>query len=148
MRACVILIVLMAFLSGCATYKVELGRDAALSSQRRLWVKTNLDDNHSIHRVLVEVLRSHGFDVESGPLTMMPRDRQLIITYRDRWTWDFRNHLTALEMTLQDARTEKPVGAAVFVGPASLTTSPRPVVERLVGDLLKAVPGESDVLRP
>jgi hypothetical protein len=140
MRFCVILIVLMAFLGGCATYTAQIERDVSLASYRRLWVKTNLDDNHSIDRVLVEVLRSRGFEAESGPLTMMPRDKQVIVSFRDQWTWDFKNHMAVLEVTLQDVRTEKQIASASFVGPASLTLSPRDVVERLVGDLLKAKP--------
>jgi hypothetical protein len=140
MRVHGILFLLLVFLGGCASYQAEIQPGVSLKEYRRVWVRTNLNDNHSIHRVLVDVLRSQGFEAESGPLTMMPRESQVIVAYRDRWTWDFTHHMTALEVELQDVRTEKTVASAVFVGPAALTVSPREVVERLVADLLKARP--------
>jgi hypothetical protein len=127
-------------IAGCATYTADVEPSTQLTAYKRLWVKSNLDDNHSIDRVLVEVLRSRGFEAEFGPLTMMPRETQAIVSFRDRWTWDFKNHMTALEVIVQDVRSEKQVAIASFVGPASLTISPREVVERLVSDLVKASP--------
>jgi hypothetical protein len=134
------LAVIGALFAGCATYTAHVEPSTELTAYKRLWVKSNLDDNHSIDRVLVEVLRSRGFETQFGPLTMMPRETQAIVSFRDRWTWDFKNHMTALEVMVQDVRSEKQVAAATFVGPASLTVSPRDVVERLVHDLVKASP--------
>lgn len=127
-------------LAGCATYQAQVHPAANLGQYRRFWVKSNLNDNHSLDRVLVQVLRSHGYEAEHGPLTMMPREMQAIVTYRDRWTWDFKNHMTSLEITVQDVRSEAQVATASFVGPASLTLSPLDVVERLIRDLQKAKP--------
>jgi hypothetical protein len=138
MKLRVVALVLFGFLAGCASYTAQVEPSTQLSAYRRLWVKSNLDDNHALDRVLVEVLRSRGFEADSGPLTMMPRDRQAIVSFRDQWTWDFKNHMTALEVTIQDVRSEKQVAMAAFVGPASLTISPRDVVERLVSELTKA----------
>jgi hypothetical protein len=127
-------------LCGCASYTADVEPDAKVASYSRYWVKTNLDDNHAIDRLLVRVLMAHGFVAEAGPLTMMPRNTQAIVTYRDRWAWDFKDHMTSLEVTIQDAGSEKQIGYARFVGPASMTTSPLEVVERLVRDLQKAKP--------
>ncbi len=125
-------------LAGCATYTADVEPGTQFSSYRRIWVKTNLDDNHAIDRLLVQVLKARGYEAEHGPLTMMPRDVQAIVSYRDRWTWDFKNHMTSLALEVRDAKSERQVAAASFVGPASLTVVPLEVVERLVGDLEKA----------
>jgi hypothetical protein len=112
----------------------------SLAGYKSFWVKSNLDDNHAIDRLLVQVLKGRGFQADFGPLTMMPRDTQVVVTYRDRWTWDFKDHMTSLEITMQDVRSEKQIAVASFVGPASMTAGSLEVAERLVGDLLKAKP--------
>ena len=127
-------------LAGCATYTADVEPGTQFSSYRKIWVKTNLDDNHAIDRLLVQVLKARGYEAEYGPLTMMPRDVQAVVSYRDRWTWDFKNHMTSLEIEVRDVRAERQIAAASFVGPASLTLAPLEVVERLVGDLEKAKP--------
>jgi hypothetical protein len=134
----VFLMMLSVVLAGCASYTADVEPGTQISTYRRIWVKSNLDDNHSIDRLLVQVLKARGYEAERGPLTMMPREVQAIVTYRDRWTWDFKNHMTSLELTVQDARSERQVAAASFVGPVSLTIAPLEVVERLVRDLEKA----------
>ena len=128
------------FLAGCATYTAHVEPSTNISAYRRFWVKTNLDDNHAIDRLIVKTLKARGYEAEFGPLTMMPRGAQALITYRDRWAWDFKDHMTSLEITVQDVRSEKQVALASFVGPASMTVSPLEVVERLVRDLEKAKP--------
>lgn len=136
-----LLFVMLGFsLVGCASYQAQVDPGTNLGQYRRFWVKSNLNDNHSLDRLLVQVLRSQGYEAEYGPLTMMPREMQAIVTYRDRWTWDFKNHMTSLEIAVQDARSEAQVATASFVGPASLTLSPLDVVERLIRDLQKAKP--------
>lgn len=127
-------------LAGCSSFTADVEPGTQLSAYRRFWVKSNLDDNHSIDRLLVQALKARGYEAAHGPLTMMPREAQAIVMYRDRWAWDFKNHMTALELTVQDVRSEKQVAVASFVGPASLTLSPLEVVERLVRDLEKAKP--------
>jgi len=127
-------------LAGCASYTAHVEPGAQFSKYRRFWVKSNLDDNHGLDRLLVQALKARGYEAEHGPLTMMPREAEAVVSYRDRWTWDFKNHMTSLEVTVQDVRSERQVAVASFVGPASMTITPLEVVERLVRDLEKATP--------
>lgn len=136
----VFLMMLSLVLAGCASYTADVEPGTQFSNFRKIWVKTNLDDNHAIDRLLVQVLKARGFEAEYGPMTMMPRDMQAIVSYRDRWTWDFKNHMTSLEIEVREVKSERQVAAASFVGPASLTITPLEVVERLVRDLEKAKP--------
>jgi hypothetical protein len=139
-RGALFMTMLGVWLAGCASYTAHVEPGTQFSTYRRFWVKSNLDDNHALDRLLVQTLKARGFEAEHGPLTMMPREAQAIVSYRDRWAWDFKNHMTGLEITVQDARSEQQVAAANFVGPASLTLTPLEVVERLVRDLEKATP--------
>jgi hypothetical protein len=126
--------------ASCASYQAqaEPGRD--LHAYRRYWVKSNFDDNHALDRVIASALRARGLAAEAGHRTMMPADIEVIVTFSDRWAWDFKNHLTALEITLLDAKTEAAIAIAVYAGPASLNTPISEVVARLVEKLFAAAP--------
>ncbi len=123
--------------SGCASYQASVSPGTQIAAYERWWVRTNLNDNNGLDRLIVSVLQAHGFAAECGPLTMKPDNVQVVVNYRDRWAWDFKKHMTSLELTIEDARHDEPVASAVYSGPASLRTSPREVVERLVKDLLQ-----------
>lgn len=140
----VLFVLLSVALAGCASYTANVEPGTQVSKYQRFWVKSNLDDNHAIDRLLVQVIKARGYEAECGPLTMMPQTAQAIVTYRDRWTWDFKNHMTSLEIAVQDVRTEQLVASASFVGPASMTITPLEVVERLVRDLENAKPKAID----
>ena len=71
-------------------------------------------------------------------MTMMPRTAQVIVSFRDHWTWDFKSHISALEITLSDAKSEQQFAVGSFVGPASLSTSADEAVERVVTQLFAA----------
>ncbi len=87
---------------GCA----QLGRSgsANLDAYRRVFVEQRLNDNLGIHRLLVAELRRRGYEAASGPLTMMPEDTEIILTYDARETWDFRPYLIELRAAVRPAK--------------------------------------------
>jgi hypothetical protein len=137
MRLAVFITLLLAgaALTGCSTYKtsVEPGKD--LAGYKRVWVKRNMDDNHGLGGFITAALDALGYEAGAGPLTMMPPRTQLIVQYRDSWTWDFKDHMTALEITVLDARTEQQIARADYGNPASMSRHPSEVAERLVKQL-------------
>ncbi|HEY0947715.1 MAG TPA: hypothetical protein VGD81_20700 [Opitutaceae bacterium] len=139
MRFASLLVVTLALsLAGCTSFNahVEPGRD--LQSYQRFFVQSNLDDNQGIGAMLVRALQARGREAELGPLTMLPTSAQVLVTFQDRWTWDFRNHMVALRIVVLDARSRQPIAAASFTGPTALTIDAPDVVERLVTDLFAA----------
>ena len=123
--------------SGCASYQANVAPGTQIVAYQRWWVKTNLNDNNGLDRLIVAVLQSHGFAAECGPLTLKPDNVHVVVSYRDRWSWDFKKHMTSLELFVEDTRQIEPVATAVYSGPASLNLSPREVVERLVKEMLE-----------
>ena len=126
-------------LTGCSSYvaQVEPGRNPA--SYQRFFVKSNFHDNNGIDIRIVRALQARGLEAERGPLTMLPRTAQAVVTYDDRWTWDFKNNITYLRIAVQDTRSERIIATATFSGPAALTTSPDEAIERLLVKLLGRV---------
>lgn len=123
--------------AGCASYQVDvppMGKD--LRTLKKLWVKTNNDDNRAMHVRIAEGLRHEGFEVGSGPVTMKPEDFDAIVEYRDNWSWDFRTHLVGLEVKFVDPKDTKLLGIARYTASASLFNEPSEVVGSLLHELL------------
>jgi len=46
-----------------------------------------------------------GYDASCGPLTMMPEKVDALLSYEERWGWDFRSYLIELRVELKDLKT-------------------------------------------
>lgn len=122
--------------SGCASYQSQVDHGRTSVEHQRYFVQANLNDNHAVAQLIASTLRARGLSAESGPLTMLPDDAEVVVTYQDRWTWDFGEHLVYLRIALRDADTGKPVSSAVFNGPVAINKDPPEVVARLIRELL------------
>lgn len=92
----------VALAAGCASLTTE-GR-VDLGKRRHVWVEQRLNDNLGVGRKLVGELQALGYDATVGPLTMMPDNTELIVTYDAREEWDFRAYLIELNVAVRPAK--------------------------------------------
>jgi hypothetical protein len=135
-------------LSGCATYMAVSISTVNLKSYHKIYVISNLDDNHHIDLLLVQALQQQGKEAESGPHTMIPEDAQAIINYQDHWLWDFSDHLVGLSVEMRDSHKNQMIGRAFYSGTASMRTSPPEAIQNLITDLLNKKPSEKPPAQP
>lgn len=128
------------FITGCSSFNASVKPDTELASYKRVWVKTNMNDNRGLAQFICDALRERGIESDIGPLTMMPLNTQAIISFKDSWTWDFKDHMTGLELEFTDTKIDYPIATAKYVGPTSLTKSPDQVAEKLVEKLFTTKP--------
>lgn len=126
------LFLLALILAGCSSYVSSPEKESKLTSYQRFFVKSNFDDNHGVDVRIVRALQDRGFTAERGPMTMMPDKTQAVVTYEDRWNWDFKTHLTYLRIIISDARSGKVAASGFFNGPAAIGTSTEDAIERLL----------------
>ena len=138
MLAALLAWVALAVVAGCSSYSASVKPDVSLAKYQRIWVKTNMDDNHGIGQFIYNALRARGIEAGIGPMTMMPFNMQAVISYRDEWTWDFKNHMTSLAIALQDNKIDFPIATARYTGATAIFSEPSEIVEKLVGKLLAA----------
>lgn len=132
------LVLLALFLAGCSSVYTRIETGQSLTGRQRLWVRTNLNDNHALDEKIAAAFRASGYEVGTGPETMMPTNTQVVITYYDQWAWDFRNYMVGLTLRLRDAKSHKPIADAEYVGgPAALFSHPNDTIERVVTEVLK-----------
>ena len=122
-------------LTSCSS--VSARRAIDLTHYKHVYVEHRLADNHRIDEQIVAELKQLGCDASSGVLTMKPDNADAIISYEDRWTWDFKDYLIEFNLYMRDARTDKPVGHGYFHQAALITKSPSQVIHQVLTRLLK-----------
>lgn len=138
MRA-ILLAVLTALVTGCTSFNTSIEPEAELSRVRHFWVERNLSDNRAVGLKIVRALQAQGRQAELGPLTMLSEEAEVIVTFRDSWTWDFGDHLTGLEVMVRDRRSRRLLARARFEGPLAFHLDEFEIVDRLVRKLLPPV---------
>ncbi len=133
-----LVLLLACLLSGCTSYSARTTPGADLGERQRFFVRSNLNDSHAIDRHIAAALTSRGRSAEVGPLTMMPADAQVVVEYEDKWVWDFGEHLVAMNITMKEPKSGKPLGSTFFTARMSMIRDPSAVVARMVDELLKA----------
>ena len=127
-------------LGGCASYDAEAPRGTGLAGVSRYFVVSNLNDNHALDHRIAAALQVRGFVAETGPLTMMPGDTQAIVTFQDRWDWDFGEHLYYLKIMVRKPESNDTLAAATFSARIPLKESTLETVRRLVARLFSDPP--------
>ena len=123
-------------LGGCASYSTQVERGRSFKGIQRFFVVSNLNDNHAIDHQIAEVIKARGHEVETGPLTMMPDNTQVIVTFQDHWAWDFGDHLVFLQIAVRDTRSEQSFATAAFSAKIPLREDASETIARVVNQLL------------
>ena len=101
-------------LGGCVSYDRNVVSSHGLDGVKRFFVLSNQNDNHGLDHQIEAALEIRGNEASVGPLTMLPDDAQVIITYEDRWEWDFGDHLIYLQLNARNRRTEQQIAGVRF----------------------------------
>jgi hypothetical protein len=120
---------------GCASYDAHVVQGHSLTGLQRFFIVTGPNDNHAIDHRIAEALQARGGKVEIGPLTMMPEDTQGVITYQDRWAWDFGEHLVYLQIDVREPEQPQSFATVNFTASVPLREDYPVTVNRLVEKL-------------
>jgi len=129
-----LLVLATLLLAGCSSYEAQSG-GKSVAGQKRIFIQSNQNDNNFLDTQIVAALKLRGYESDCGPLTMMPDDTQVIVTYEDHWTWDFGDHLAFLQITARDRRTGQAYGTAVFKAKIPTKKS----IPKIIGELLDRI---------
>jgi hypothetical protein len=130
------MLLLFGLLAGCTSYEAQVEKGRAHAGVKRFFVLTNPNDGHAIDHLVAVALTNRGFEADSGPLTMMPDETEAIVSYQDRWTWDFGDHLVYLQIAVRDRKSIQAYANVVFSAKVPSHKHPADIVDDLVGRLL------------
>ena len=135
MKRFLLLLALGAVFASCSS--LDTHKEGDLGAIQRIYVEHRLTDNHRIDEAIVADLKARGYDASCGPLTMLPDGIQGIITYEDRWAWDFNNYLIELHLEMRENFTGKPLATGHYHQASAITKSPPEVVHQILDPLFK-----------
>jgi hypothetical protein len=120
--------------AGCSSYDAQPG-GPRLAAQRHIFIKSNPNDNNALDAQIVAAFKLRGYESDCGPLTMLPDEAQVIVTYEDHWTWDFGDHLAYLQIVARDRKTGQVYGTAVFQAKIPTKKS----IPKILGELIDRI---------
>jgi hypothetical protein len=132
MRFASALIATALLLAGCSSTTSYRAPGKNLTDYKKVWVEKNLSDDHNVHGMITAELKALGYDVDSGYATMMPRGIDLIVTYSDRWNWDFRDYMIDIEITAREPRSSGIVARGDYFRPGITNKTPAAMVREVV----------------
>ncbi len=139
MKAAVVLLLLLALLTGCtSSLTTRQAPKADLSQLRHIFVEHRLNDNHRLDELIVQELRSLGYEAVAGPLTMMSPETDALVTYEDEWVFDFTSHLTTFSITVADNRRHQMLAEGRYYRPSVTHMSPDEMVHLTVAKVFSA----------
>ena len=124
-----------ALFAGCASESTRKVID--LAPFKHIYVVHRLADDHHLDEVFVQELRRFGHDASCGPLTMLPDNADAVLTYADRWEWDFKSYLIELNLELHTARTNKKLADGHYLQQSPRSKPPADIVHELLASLFK-----------
>ncbi len=104
-------------LAGCATLDSHTEPKVNLASYQHLFVEHVLADGNGVDQVIARELRARGYDANSGPLTLLPDNAQLLVRYDDRWNYDFSNYMIELNLIVQTVDGDRRLATAHYHRP-------------------------------
>lgn len=123
-------------LAGCTTAETHKAPATDLAKYRRLFVEHRLADGLNLDRQIATELRRLGYEATSGPLTMLPdQGIDAVVTYEDRWTWDFKSYLIEFTLAVRTARTDKPLASGRYHQPTAFPKEPDAVIRAVLAPL-------------
>lgn len=131
--------------SGCASIATRTVVD--LSRFKKIYVEHKLTDDRRVDEMIVTELARLGYQASCGPLTMLPDHTDAVLTYEDRWEWDFKTYLIEFNVTVRTARTNKKLADGRYYQPTPNSKAPAEVVAKVLTPLF-AKKSSSDTKTP
>ena len=129
------LVLVLLALAGCTSTATRKVID--LAPFKHVFVERRLTDDHHLDEIIVQELNHLGYEASSGPLTMLPEKSDAIVTYTDRWAWDFKTYWIDFKVEVRTARTSKKLADGDYNQPTLNPKSPEEVVRRVLEPLFK-----------
>jgi hypothetical protein len=125
-------------LAGCSSLSSHQNPAVDFTKFKRYYIEHRITDNHGVDQLIAQDLRRRGLEATHGHLTMIPDKIDVIVTYEDRWTWDFKSYLIELNIAVRDARSNKLIASGTYRHPGPLSKDPAVMIRKILDSFLKS----------
>lgn len=137
MKALSLLLLGLLLFTGCTSLSSSWAPGHDRSKVKRIFVERRLADNHGLNDIMVTHLQKLGYDASTGPITMMPDKVDLLLTYEDRWQWDFYTYMIEFNITARDPRSSEMLARSRYFRPSIFQKNPNLIVNEVVSRLMR-----------
>ena len=125
-------------LAGCSHLVTRALPHSDISHFKHVFVEHRLADSYGIADEMARQLREMGFDASAGALTMMPPDAEIVVSYEDMWTWDFKTYMIEIDVQVRNAKTDKILAVGHYYRPSAVFGHPpAAMIHELLAKLFK-----------
>ncbi len=132
-----LLLVVIFFSSGCAVNRATATLDptADLGDIDSIYVTKLALDKRGVNLLIVDKLKSIGYTVRTGEEA--PSDVDVVVTYKDKWMWDFKMYMLELTVTIRDPKTNFPLASGNSYHTSLTRKSPKEMVSEVIDNIFK-----------
>ena len=128
----VLLLCSLASICGCANHATaSLSPGADLSKIKSFYLIPGAEDKNN-YLIIKANLEKRGYTVAAGPEMLPPYKSDAVVTYVDKWMWDFTMYMLELTITFRDPINNAPLAVGNSLH-ASLT---RKSADEMVDEVL------------
>jgi hypothetical protein len=124
-------------LAGCAEFNSRVTPSAKLGGYQHIFVQHSLADGRGLDGIIAQELRRLGYDAAAGPLTLMPKNTELVLLYQDRWSWDFTTYMIELNMQVMTAHSGRMLAEAHTFRPSLVGHPPVQLIDQILDNWFK-----------
>ena len=129
-------VIAVVVLSGCAINRATAVSDPSTnwSSIKSVHVVRTVGEDGSIHKLITDKLKTHGFAVTADPQSNPGADAK--VTYLDRWMWDITMYLLELTIVFRDPKSDFPLATGNSLHTSLTRKSPPDMVNEVIDNIL------------
>ena len=124
--------------TGCAVNKATSSVDPStnLTGLKTMYIKKLPDDNGGTNMLIADKLRTKGVTVTTGT-EAPPNNIDAVVTYMDKWMWDFTMYMLQLTITIRDPKSDFPLATGNSLHTSLTRLSPTEMVNEVVENIYK-----------
>lgn len=134
-----VLLGLLTLTGGCsvnrATASLTSGSDLSKIKSFYLIPEPEDKDNYLLIKANLE---KRGYSVTTGPEMLPPYKSDAVVTYVDKWAWDFTMYMLELTITLRDPINNYPLAVGNSLHTSLSRKSPEEMVEEVLTNIFNA----------
>lgn len=124
-------------LTGCSSSKknATIMPGANLGAAKSYYVVHYSSDNGKVNELIRDNLIARGYQASTGDAHATPTDVDAILTYQDKWMWDFTMYMLQLDMQIRNPKTDIPMATGMAMHTSLARRSPKEMVKEVLDEI-------------
>ncbi len=124
---------------GCVSTKLEstITPGSAISKLKSFYVVHLAKDERNIDKIIVNQLKTMGFEATSGEAATPPAPVDAIITYQDKWMWDITMYMIELNTQVRNPENNLTMATGHSFRTSLARRSPEEMVKEVLEKIFK-----------